>query len=237
MQRFHLSLLNIKDNLITITDPRITHQTNKVLRMKPDDFFHVFNETKGEFLLQIESIEKKKLVAKQIKQIENRTEPKLKVSLYQAIPKKPATLELIVQKATELGVSEVYPMITERTQKKRLPKFERLQLIAMEATEQCGRLKIPTIHHPVDFEEVLPTLSNPLMAYELEQEKYLEDYGKEIYQNHDLQLIIGPEGGFSEHEVMLAKKNKVSSFSLGPRILRMETAAIVGLGAVLINKN
>ena len=236
MQRFYISPPNLKGNQLSLSNQRILHQTNKVLRMRPNDFFHAFNETEGEFLFQIEAIDKRKLVGKKIKKIENHAEPKLEVSLYQAIPKKPATLELIVQKATELGVSHIYPTITERTQKKRLPKFERLQLIAMEATEQCGRLKIPTIHHPVDFEEVIPTLSHPYMAYEMEQEKYLQDYEKQLHQKSELQLIIGPEGGFSEKEVAFAKKHKVPSFSLGPRILRMETAAIVGLGIFLLKQ-
>lgn len=210
---------------------------NKVLRMKSGDFFHVFNQTEGEFLLQIESIDKKKLTAKRIQAIENKAEPQLEVSLYPSLPKKPALFEWIVQKATEIGVSHIVPLITQRTQNRRLAKLERLQLIALEATEQCGRLKIPTLHPPVAFEEVLPKLSNPYLAYEFEREFYLQDYGDKLYKKQELQLIIGPEGGFSEREISLAKKHKIPSFSLGPRILRMETAAIMALGLVLLRRD
>ncbi|MCP5468873.1 MAG: 16S rRNA (uracil(1498)-N(3))-methyltransferase, partial [Deltaproteobacteria bacterium] len=200
----------------------------------PGNQFHVFNE-KEEWQVELETLEKRKATVKVINQIQNKCDPKQKVSLYQAIPKKQALFELVIQKATELGVHDIYPLVTERTESKRLHKMERLQMIAIEATEQCGGRHVPTIHPPVDFKKVIGILKKGFMAYEAEEEKYLSDYEKELSSSGEIQLLIGPEGGFSEKEVELAKKNNVKSFSMGKRILRTETAAMAGLSLILLS--
>lgn len=233
MHRFFLPSLAIKKNQLVIDDPRLLFQMVKVLRMKPGNQFHIFNE-KEEWRVELETIEKREATVKVICPVQNDRDPKLKVSLYQAIPKKQALFELVIQKATELGVHDIYPLITERTESKRLHKMERLQMIAIEATEQCGGQHVPTIHPPVEFKKIMGTLKNAFMAYEAEQEKYLSDYEKELSFSGEIQLLIGPEGGFSEKEVELAKKNNVKSFSLGKRILRTETAAMAGLSLILL---
>ncbi|MDH5597110.1 MAG: 16S rRNA (uracil(1498)-N(3))-methyltransferase [Candidatus Peregrinibacteria bacterium] len=233
MHRFHLPTLNFKGDYLIIEDRRITNQASKVLRMKKGGFFYVFDE-KEEWQMQIEDISPKKLIANKIKRIENRADPNLQIALYQAIPKKPALFELVVQKATELGVSEIFPLITERTENRRMSKFDRLQLIALEATEQCGRLKIPTIRHPVSFEGCIDSMPNGFVAYEHEQTHLLSDYAAELKKAKSIQLIIGPEGGLTETEVSLAQSAGIKSFSLGPRILRTETAAIVSLGTIIL---
>lgn len=235
MHRFYLPSLTFKQDLLEITDHRLVFQMNKVLRMKKRDFFHVF-DAKEEWLVQVEEVNKRSLLVKKIEAIENVAEPKLKVSLYQAIPKKPALFELVVQKATEIGVTEIFPLITERTEKRRMSKFERLELIAIEAMEQSGRMHIPTIHHPVNYTEVLGKLSNGFIAYEYEGSKFLWDYDQELKGISELQIIIGPEGGLSEVEIALAKKSNVKPFTFGPRILRTETAAIAALSLILLHR-
>jgi len=185
--------------------------------------------------MQIEDINPKKLIANKVEQVENNAEPRLQVALYQAIPKKPALFELVVQKATELGVSEIFPLITERTENRRMSKFDRLQLIALEATEQCGRLKIPTIRHPVSLVGAIESMPNAYMGYEYEKSHLLSDYASELNKAKSIQLIIGPEGGLTETEVSLAQSAGIKSFSLGPRILRTETAAIVSLGTMMLS--
>ena len=232
MQRFHLPSIDFKSDSFEITENRIVYQTGKVLRMWKDDFFHIFDEEK-EYLVQIEDINKRKILVKKVQEIKNDTEPHVKVALYQAIPKKPALFEMVVQKATELGVSEIYPLITERTENRRMSKFDRLQLIAMEATEQCGRIKIPSIHHPVNYDEVVGKLSNAYIAYEYEEKECLGAYSDKLRKASEVQVLIGPEGGLSEQEISLAKESPaVHSFTLGPRILRTETAAIATLALI-----
>lgn len=233
MHRFHFSSLTIKKNHLMIDDSRLLFQMVKVLRMKPGNQFHIFNE-KEEWLVELETIEKRKTTVKVVRPVQNDRDPKLKVSLYQAIPKKQALFELVIQKATELGVHDIYPLITERTENKRLHKMERLQVIGIEATEQCGGQHVPTIHPPVEFKKVIGTLKNAFMAYEGEQEKYLSDYSKALSSSSEIQLLIGPEGGFSKNEMVLAQKTNIKSFSLGKRILRTETAGIVGLSLILL---
>ena len=233
MQRFYLPSLDFKHDYITIKETRVVNQAGRVLRMKTDSFFQVFDGEK-EFLVQIATIDKRKIIAKKIEAIKNHAEPEMKVSLYQAIPKKPALFEMVVQKATEIGVDQIFPLITERTEKRRIPRFDRLSLIAMEAAEQSGRMHIPTIRHPVNYEEIIGKLNNGYIAYEYEGSKTLADYAKDIKGAEELQLIIGPEGGLSETEISLAQRAKVKPFTLGKRILRTETAAISSLSLVLL---
>ncbi len=235
MQRFFLPELLFKNDYLIINDERIAFQVFKVLRMKPGHFFHVF-DGENEYLTQIESLTKRKVVTKKVKVIKNEAEPSLKISLYQAIPKKPALFELVIQKATEIGVHQIFPLITERTENRRLSKFERLKLIAIEAAEQSGRLNIPIIRHPVNFEEVVPDFSNGFIAYEYEGSSFMVDYASILSTSKEAQLIIGPEGGLTEAEVSLAKENSIKPFSLGKRILRTETAAISSLSLMLLSQ-
>ena len=236
MHRFYLQSPAIKNKLITITDKRIVFQVGRVLRMRTGDHFSIFDEKQKEFIVKILEINRRQLLGNIIEVLKKCTaEPSVEVSLYQAIPKKTALFELIVQKATEIGVSHIYPLITKHTEKRRLTKFERLFSIAMEATEQCGRRKIPIIHHPVVFEEIVPTLTNGYLAYEYETKKYLADYKKNLLKNNELQILIGPEGGLSQKEIDIAKKGGVNLFTFGPRILRTETAAITALGIAMLN--
>ena len=234
MHRFYLEKPDISRNLVTITDKRIVHQTSRVLRMWKDDEFRIFDENGNEHLVKIIEINQRKILARIIGPIENNAEPSINVSLYQAIPKKPALFELVIQKATEIGVTAIYPLITERTEKRRLGKFDRMLAIAMEATEQCGRVKVPLIHHPINFEDVIGHVKNAYIGYEYEGKKFLSDY-KDMYKEKDIQIIIGPEGGFSQKEIELAEKSSAKPFTLGPRILRTETAAIAALSLALLN--
>ena len=233
MYRFYLESPSIKNKLLTITDHRIVHQASKVLRMWKEDKFHIFDEKGNEYLMEIVDINNRKILANVIEPVKNKTEPKIEVGLYQAIPKKPALFELIVQKATEIGVTAIYPLITKRTERRRLTKFERLHSIAIEATEQSGRLCVPVIHHPVNYDDIVKKLANSYIAYEYEGKKFLSDY--DLSKIKKLQIIIGPEGGFSEKEIELAKKAGAKPFTFGPRILRTETAAIAALSFVLLN--
>ena len=235
MHRFYLPSLAFQKDELVIEDQRIVFQLTKVLRIKLGTKFHLFDEG-GEWLVKVAEMGKKKIHVERLSEIQNQAEPRLKVALYQGIPKKPALFELIVQKATEIGVTEIYPFVTERTENRRMPKLDRLNLIAMEATEQCGRLKIPKIHYPVNYGEIIGKLSNGFIAYEYEAKHYLSDYRKEIESSAELQIIIGPEGGLSESEMSMAKEAGVKSFSLGKRILRTETAAIAALAQVLVER-
>lgn len=200
--------------------------------MKAGDQFSVFNETE-EWLVEAKTVDRKKVIAKTIEVVKRNTEPKQKVILYQGIPKKADLFEWVVQKATEIGVTEIVPLITKRTEKHHL-KIERLKTIAMEATEQSRRLKIPIVHEPVKFEKIIPNVEGAYLAYENEKGKTLSHYLSDIKKEKVIHLFIGPEGGFEPQEINLAASKKARLFSLGPRILRTETAALSALSIILL---
>lgn len=235
MQRFYIPLPDIKKDTIKIHEPRVVFQTNRVLRMHTGSRFNVFNEKGEEFLVEILEINRRKLTGNIIEKIKQNTEPKIGIHLYQAIPKKTALFELVVQKATEIGVSHIYPLVTKRTEKNSLSKFDRLLTIAMEAAEQSGRTKVPIIHPPVAFDQVITKTKNAYLAYEHEEKKTLGDYLSEIKKNRNAHLFIGPEGGFDQQEIDLALSNGVKMFTFGPRILRTETAALSALSIILLD--
>ena len=171
MQRFYLPSPDIKQSVIEIQDSRIVFQATKVLRMITGSRFTVFDEKENEHLVEVLEINRRKILGNVIEKINRKTESDIEVSLYQAIPKKTALFELVIQKATEIGVSAIYPLVTERTEKHRLSKFERMQTIAIEASEQSRRTKVPLIRHPVNFEDIIPKLDHAYLAYEYEEEK------------------------------------------------------------------
>jgi 16S rRNA (uracil1498-N3)-methyltransferase len=234
MHRFYLENPLITGKTLEITDKRVVWQAGKVLRMWKGDRFRIFNDKGVEMSAEIVDIDKRHILANLVEEIRNDAESKLIVNLYQAIPKKPALFEIVVQKATEIGVSAIYPLITQRTERNRTAKFERIQNIAMEAAEQSGRLKVPFIHHPVNFESAIKDAKNALIAYEFEDKKFISDYRDMIKKSKELNIFIGPEGGFSEKEIALAEKAGALPFTFGPRILRTETAAISALSLVLL---
>ena len=157
------------------------------------------------------------------------SEPKLSITLYQGAPKA-AKLELIVQKATEIGVVRIVPMNTARTVAKleKASKLDRLRKIAREAAKQCKRGIVPEISEPVSFKEAVSLAAADELAiipYEEETENSLKNVlrGKNITS---LSIMIGPEGGFDESEIRLAAEKSVIPVTLGKRILRTETAGL-----------
>lgn len=236
MHRFYIPSPDIQDKIIEIQDNRIVFQAWKVLRMKTGSRFSIFNEKGKEVLVEILEMNRRKIVGNVIEAIERKTESGIEVHLYQAIPKKTALFEWVIQKATEIGVSYIYPLVTERTEKNRISKFERMELIAIEATEQSRRTKVPIIRHPVNFDQAIQKVSNPYVAYEYEEKKFLNEYLPVIQKRKEAHLFIGPEGGYSQKEIDLALKNKANLFTFGPRILRTETAAISALSLMLLSQ-
>lgn len=235
MQRFYIPSPDIQKNIIEIHEPRVVYQCTKVLRMRAGGRFSVFDAKGKEFLVEILEINRRKIIGNVIETIKRNTESEIEVHLYQAIPKKTALFEMVVQKATEIGVSHIYPLVTERTEKHRMSKFDRLLTIAIESAEQSKRTKIPIIHHPVAFKNVIKKTKNAYLAYEYETKKHLGSYLADIKKKKDIHIFIGPEGGFSKQEIDLALSNGVKLFTFGPRILRTETAALSALSIILLN--
>lgn len=139
-------------------------------------------------------------------------------------------MDLVVQKATELGVKKIIPFVTERCVVKRTNKIQRWRRIAKEATEQSLRSILPQIENIKSFKDLIETIEeNGILFWEKASEGLIEVITK-LNINKPVYLIVGPEGGFSEKEVQQAKMKGLHITSLGKRILRAETASVVAVG-------
>lgn len=137
-------------------------------------------------------------------------------------------MDIIIQKATELGVKKIIPFVSERCILKNTNKIERWRKIAKEASEQSGRNFVPEISDLTNFENLINKIDNGLLFWEKE-ENSLISLIKELDISKPIFLLIGPEGGFSEKEILNARETGIKTASLGRRILRAETASIVSL--------
>ncbi len=175
-------------------------------------------------------------VAKQVKSV---SEPTVQVHLFQAMPKSDK-MELIIQKSVELGVTEITPVFTKRCvsrpdARSMAKKLERYQKIALEAAKQSGRARIPVIHEAVNFSLALQQMAEydlPLLFYERAQSS-LKDILLKGFSSAS--ILIGSEGGFEEWEAEQAMLAGCQTVSLGPRILRCETAPLAALSVLMFS--
>ncbi len=208
---------------IEITNPENIKQIKDVLRMEKGDIV-ILSDGKGrEAKTTITSIFSDKILC-EINKIEKQEKTDRKVNLYLAVLKK-ENFELATQKAVECGVSNIIPIITERTIKTGL-NIPRLQKIILEASEQSGRNIVPTISPILDFSVALAygSAAQEKIIFHLDSEQKTYEANKKA---KSVSIFIGPEGGFTEKEIRLAEDSGYTAYSLGPLTLRGETAAIV----------
>lgn len=221
---------------VTLSEEK-SHYLVNVLRHKINDEVILFHQENIEFNGKIVSVEgsKKKPIVQISLYTENskKTESTLAITLVQALAKNDK-MDLIVQKAVELGVYEIFPVITEfsdvRLNTERMAsKQQHWQNIAISAAEQSERTHVPTVHHPLKIVDCLPKLNTEHVfclhphspAMPLKQQLPIQDSTK------NATILVGPEGGFSPKEISLFEQANYHFVTLGPRILRTETAAIV----------
>ncbi len=216
---------NLNNDFVKITNLENIKQIKGVLRLEEGDKLILCDGEGTQVLAEIQQIEKGEINLKILNKIPS-TDPNKKVSLYLAILKK-ENFELAVQKAVECGVSEIIPIITERTVKTGL-NTERLQKIIREACEQSGRSFIPKLKNTLNIKEALldGTKNDEKVFFTLSEEiqNQIFKFKKDAIS---ASIFIGPEGGFTEEEKDLAKEHNYKISSLGPLTLRGETAAIV----------
>jgi len=205
------------------------HYLLKVMRAGNDERVILFNGRDGEWLSTVDEATKKTCVLRLEKQLRAQSpEPDLWLAF---APLKKSNTDFVIEKATELGVSSLMPVFTERTNTTRV-KSERLRIIAMEAAEQCDRLSIPEVAEPLSLAKLLaswPDGRTLLVPDETGGGRALKD----VLVDNTLKphgFLIGPEGGFSASELdALSNLPFVIRVGLGPRILRAETAALAAL--------
>jgi 16S rRNA (uracil1498-N3)-methyltransferase len=198
------------------------HYLANVLRLGEGAELLLFDGQSGEWRAVIAGAAKKRLVVRAEEQVRPaETLPELTLAF---APVKRAPLEWLVEKATELGIARLQPVVTQRTVVERL-NLERLAAIAIEAAEQCGRTLLPSIAEPIKLDVLLRDTTGMLLFAD-------ETGGKpmlEALQPGPATILTGPEGGFTpdEREAILAAG--ATGISLGPRILRAETAALAAV--------
>lgn len=170
------------------------------------------------------------------------TEPLIDVVLAQCLPKGDK-MEYIVQKAVELGVKSIVPVVSQHCvvkydAKKKLQRQQKWQKIADEAAKQCGRTIKPEVEAIIDFKQLAENYSDYtcLICYEAEDQLSIKEALQSINSDKYL-ILIGPEGGLSKDEVEFCKQNNFKSISLGKRILRTETASLAVLSILMYEKN
>lgn len=212
---------DLSKNVVKITDPEIVKQIKVVLRFEIGDKILLSDGEGKEAETTIVSISSKEILCKVNRKIPKNENSK-KVNLYLAILKK-ENFELAVQKAVEVGVSNITPIITERTVKTGLNEA-RLKKIILEASEQCGRSTVPSLSPILNFKDAiaLGNTSQEKIIFHLVENKYIPNKNAKSSS-----IFIGPEGGFTDNEISLAKKAGYAVVSLGTLTLRGETAAIV----------
>ncbi len=238
MPRFFTSKENVTENRIHILGDDSFHIARS-LRMAVGDRITVSDGAGTEYLCRLTSIRDEECICDIEQKSVSKTEAPLDMTLFMAYPKGDK-LELVIQKAVELGVMRIIPFESERCIKR--PKAEkiekqtaRLERIAQEAAKQCGRARVPRVSAPISFKEMLRLARESdlaLFAYEDESEKTLKDILKKNSKITSLSIVVGSEGGFSGDEAISAKEEGLTSVSLGKRILRCETAPLYILSAV-----
>ena len=207
------------------------HYLTNVMRKKIDDSILVFNSVNGEFLAKISEIYKNKIIIDIIKKTRD---VKIENDIWLLFaPVKKSPTEYIVQKATELGVSKIIPVITERTITKNL-NLKRLQDIAIESSEQCERITIPEVCAEKKLKDLITNWNNERIIFFCDETMRKNKTNKIDFQNLSTKpfgaILVGPEGGFSTNEInYLKEKRFVRLIDLGPRILRADTAVIAAL--------
>lgn len=230
--RFYLPLTLSANATVELT-PEASHHAVTVLRLKAGDPLIVFNGEGGEYTATIVVASKKSVVIQTGTFDPRNNESPLATHLAIGISKG-ERFDLVLQKATELGVSEITPLVTERTEvrlsQERQEKIRlRWQTIAINACEQCQRNRLPKLNAPVELRS--------LLAVENSEKKFILHHHSEhpldkAQSPKSVCLLVGPEGGFSDMEFKLATQCGFTPLALGPRVLRTETAPLAALSVV-----
>lgn len=218
----------ITGDYVTLDGDEFYHAV-KVTRHKIGYKFIACDNGEYDYYCTITDISKNSLIAKIDKIDKNNVENDFSVNLYIGNNK---DLDTVVQKATELGVSSITPFISEHCNVKDV-NYDRLNKIVLESSKQCGRSKLIAINKIVSFSDAIISTENykNFLFYEFEKQNRVEK--KDLSGYKKINLFIGPEGGFSQHEIQLAKDKKIKICTLGKCIMRVSTAVVSA--CVLVN--
>ena len=240
MSHFFVTSSQVAGEQLIITGDDVNHMKN-VLRMRSGEAFTAADENGVFYHCEVDTLDKQEVTAKIMWKEQGTSELSSKLYLFQGLPKSDK-MEMIIQKAVELGAYEIVPVATKRAivkldAKKEASKIKRWQAIAEGAAKQSGRMIVPQISGVKTFQEALKmaqALDINIIPYECARGM---DGTREIFGNikpgMSVGIFIGPEGGFEESEVEAAKALDVKPVTLGKRILRTETAGLTTLSILM----
>lgn len=223
---------SLSDNSTLRLDENASHHLSRVLRVKKGDYLTLFNGEGGEYKAIITHIDKKGVIVDILSHSLREAESPIEIHLAQGIARG-EKMDFIIQKAVELGVNTVTPLITERCNvrldnEREEKRSKHWQSVAISACEQSGRNRVPTILSPVLLKEWLPCVKAD-KCFVLSPYVEAKLLPAALSQHASIVLLIGPEGGLSDQEVSAALQHGFLPLNLGPRVLRTETASIASI--------
>lgn len=236
MRKFFVKENQINNELITILDEDVNHIKN-VLRLNVGEILQICDiDSSKNYICEILELTAKSVTCKILEEIQSIAEGNVELHIFQGLPKADK-MELIIQKGTELGVSEFVPVSFKRSIVKISPKDEKKKIdrwnkISEVAAKQSKRDIIPKVRNVESIKNVCNEIKNydiVLLAYELEENNYIKNELlkiKNTKENYKIAVIIGPEGGIEKEEVEVLENAGAKVISLGKRILRTETVAL-----------
>ncbi|MCR4956531.1 MAG: 16S rRNA (uracil(1498)-N(3))-methyltransferase [Lachnospiraceae bacterium] len=241
MYQFFVKEQQISEQKVYIEGNDYNHLKN-VVRMKVGETFRVSTlDSNKNYMCSLKGFENERAVGEILSEDESGTELKGSIVLFQGLPKGDK-MELIIQKAVELGVHEIVPVrmkncVVKLDEKKAKAKVARWNAISLAAAKQSKRSLVPTVHEVVSLKEAMELgKSNEINLVPYENEEGIQgskNVLSQIEPQHAVGIFIGPEGGFDEEEITLLR-TKMQTISLGKRILRTETAAITAMALVMM---
>lgn len=222
----------LEPGLILTPPPEALNYLLNVLRLREGAPIVLFNGRDGEFLAHLAEVTRRSARLRLERQLREQTSP---ADLdYCFAPLKQARLDYMAQKATEMGAGRLIPVITRRTQARRV-NAARLRANAIEAAEQCGVLAVPETPEAVDLDDFLASFPRPRLLVFCDEDAPVANPVAALAgrSGHGVSVLIGPEGGFDEAErAAISRLPNVARLSLGPRVLRADTAAVAALALV-----
>lgn len=233
MEYYHTPKQYISSATLTIVDDEAKH-LGRVLRKQQGEEIFVTDGEGSVYRCKINSLTKTLIDCSILEKLISLNEPKIILQLYQSLIKNPDRFEFAIEKAVELGVQSIHPVITEHVINKTTNKTERWQAIALAAMKQSQRCVLPKVYDPVNFADALVSAKGELKLLADEKENNSRISITEIKDTYSsIDVFIGPEGGFTDSEAELAVSHGFKLLTLGSRKYRSETAAIYTISNLL----
>ncbi len=225
---------------IMITDSELIHQWKNVFRFTTGTRLILFDGSGFEYLGLIDRLSNLGAKVRILSKEDKNNVPYPEICLFAALIKKD-NFEWIIEKATELGVSQIVPVLCDRSEKKGL-NMVRAKKIMKEASEQSGRVKLPRLNEPQALEDLLKSIKigdeENLKIFSIDPKGKIKfgNLASKWKEVKEIGVLVGPEGGWSERELELFRLKKIPIYSLGPQILRAETAAIAVASLLILGE-